>query len=44
MAHRIYGMSVAKVYPAWLAKVQKKGRSRAELDQEPQPRAEGSTT
>ena len=33
MAHRIYGMSVAKVYPAWLAKVQKKGRSREELDQ-----------
>ncbi|MES2813555.1 MAG: DUF2200 domain-containing protein [Pseudomonadota bacterium] len=33
MAHRIYGMSVAKVYPAWLAKVERKGRSREELDQ-----------
>lgn len=32
MAHRIYGMSVAKVYPAWLAKVERKGRSRKELD------------
>ena len=32
MAHRIYGMSVAKVYPAWLAKVERKGRNRAELD------------
>ena len=33
MAHRIYGMSVAKVYPAWAAKVERKGRSREELDQ-----------
>jgi hypothetical protein len=33
MAHRIYGMSVAKVYPAWLAKVERKGRSREELDE-----------
>lgn len=33
MAHRIYGMSVAKVYPAWAAKIEKKGRSREELDQ-----------
>lgn len=32
MAHRIFGMSVAKVYPAWAAKVEKKGRSKAELD------------
>lgn len=32
MAHRIYGMSLARVYPAWAAKVEKKGRSRAELD------------
>ncbi|WP_333817947.1 DUF2200 domain-containing protein [Tabrizicola sp.] len=32
MAHRIFGMSVAKVYPAWLAKIEKKGRSKAELD------------
>ncbi|RYI17715.1 MAG: DUF2200 domain-containing protein [Acetobacteraceae bacterium] len=33
MAHRIYGMSVAKVYPAWVTKVERKGRTRAELDQ-----------
>jgi hypothetical protein len=33
MAHRIYGMPVAKVYPAYLAKVQRKGRSWEELDQ-----------
>lgn len=33
MAHRIYGMSVAKVYPAWAAKIERKGRSRDELDQ-----------
>lgn len=33
MAHRIYLMSVAKVYPAWAAKVGKKGRSRGELDE-----------
>ena len=32
MTHRIYGMSVAKVYPLYLAKVEKKGRSRQELD------------
>ena len=32
MAHRIYGMSLAKVYPAWAAKVERKGRSREELD------------
>ncbi len=32
MAHRIYAMSVAKVYPAYLAKVERKGRTRAELD------------
>ena len=33
MAHRIYGMPVAKVYPAYLAKVERKGRTREELDQ-----------
>lgn len=33
MAHRIYELSVAKVYPAWLAKVERKGRSRDELNQ-----------
>lgn len=32
MTHRIYGMSVAKVYPLYLTKVERKGRSREELD------------
>jgi hypothetical protein len=32
MTHRIYGMSVAKVYPLYQAKVEKKGRTKAELD------------
>ncbi|HTN61701.1 MAG TPA: DUF2200 domain-containing protein [Devosia sp.] len=31
--HRIYSMSVAKVYPLYVAKVEKKGRSKAEVDQ-----------
>jgi hypothetical protein len=30
--HRIYRTSVAEVYPHYLAKVEKKGRTRAELD------------
>lgn len=30
--HRIYGMSFAKVYPLYYAKVERKGRSKAELD------------
>ena len=29
--HRIYGVSVASVYPHYVAKVEKKGRTRAEL-------------
>ena len=33
MAHRIHGMSFAKLYPVYLTKVERKGRSRAELDQ-----------
>jgi hypothetical protein len=32
MAHRIYGMSVAKVYLLYLAKIERKGRSKADLD------------
>lgn len=32
MTHRVYAMSVAKVYPLYLAKVAKKGRSQEELD------------
>jgi hypothetical protein len=31
--HRIYSMSVASVYPAYVAKAEKKGRSKAEVDQ-----------
>ncbi|TNE61613.1 MAG: DUF2200 domain-containing protein [Alphaproteobacteria bacterium] len=30
--HRIYAMSFAKVYPAYIAKAEKKGRTRAEVD------------
>lgn len=33
MAHRVYGMSVAKVYPLYVTKVEKKGRTKAELDE-----------
>lgn len=33
MTHRIFQMSLSKVYPAWLAKVERKGRTRAELDE-----------
>ena len=31
--HRIYKMSVAGVYPLYLKKVEKKGRTKAELDE-----------
>ncbi len=31
--HRIYSMSVARVYPLYLAKVEKKGRTKAEVDE-----------
>jgi hypothetical protein len=31
--HRIYTMSVASVYPHYIAKAEKKGRSKAEVDQ-----------
>lgn len=31
--HRIFHTSVASVYPLYLAKVERKGRTRAELDQ-----------
>jgi hypothetical protein len=30
--HRIFAMAVSAVYPLYLAKVEKKGRSKAELD------------
>lgn len=31
--HRIFGMSVASVYPLYVAKLERKGRTRAELDE-----------
>jgi hypothetical protein len=31
--HRIYSMSFASVYPHYIAKAEKKGRTRAEVDQ-----------
>ena len=31
--HRIYAMSVARVYPLYVAKAEKKERTRAEVDQ-----------
>lgn len=31
--HRIYAMSVASVYPLYVAKAEKKGRTRAEVDE-----------
>lgn len=30
--HRIYSMSVARVYPLYIAKAEKKGRTKAEVD------------
>lgn len=31
--HRIYSMSVSRVYPLYLTKVEKKGRTKAEVDE-----------
>lgn len=31
--HRIYTMSVARVYPLYIAKAEKKGRTKAEVDE-----------
>ena len=33
MAHRIFSMSFAKVYPLLVAKAERKGRSKAEVDE-----------
>lgn len=33
MEHKIYGMAFARVYPAYVAKAERKGRSRDEVDQ-----------
>lgn len=32
-AHRIYGVSVASVYPLYVTKAERKGRSKSEVDQ-----------
>lgn len=31
--HRVFGISVASVYPMYIAKAEKKGRTKAEVDQ-----------
>ena len=31
--HRIYSVSVASVYPLYIAKAEKKGRTKAEVDE-----------
>lgn len=33
MSHRIYAMSFASVYPLYVAKAEKKGRTKAEVDE-----------
>ena len=33
MTHRVYAMSVAKVYPLYVQKAERKGRTKAEVDQ-----------
>lgn len=33
MAHRIYSISVASVYPHYITKAEKKGRTKAEVDE-----------
>jgi hypothetical protein len=33
MSHRVYKISVASVYPHYLAKAEKKGRTKAEVDE-----------
>lgn len=32
-SHRIYAISVASVYPLWVAKAERKGRTRAEVEE-----------
>jgi hypothetical protein len=31
--HRVYSMSVARVYPLYITKVERKGRTKQEVDQ-----------
>lgn len=33
MTHRIYGMTMRGLYPAYIAKAEKKGRTKAEVDE-----------
>lgn len=33
MTHRIYGMAMRALYPAYVAKAEKKGRTKAEVDE-----------
>ncbi|MDT0213025.1 DUF2200 domain-containing protein [Rothia sp. ARF10] len=33
MSHRVFGMPVASVYPLYVAKAEKKGRTQAEVDE-----------
>lgn len=33
MAHRMHSVSVSSIYPAYIAKAEKKGRTKAEVDQ-----------
>lgn len=33
MTHRVYGISVASVYPLYVTKAERKGRTRAEVDE-----------
>ena len=33
MVHRIYSMTFASVYPLYVAKAERKGRTQAELDE-----------
>lgn len=33
MPHRIYAMSFARIYPLYITKVERKGRTKAELDE-----------
>ncbi|MEO1641355.1 MAG: DUF2200 domain-containing protein [Pseudomonadota bacterium] len=33
MSHKIFGMSFASIYPLYVAKVEKKGQTKAQLDQ-----------
>ena len=40
--HRIYTTSFASVYPLYVAKAEKKGRTKAEVDHMPMPLAQAA--